>query len=324
MASRSSEARSDPSAVTIVTQTRVRTGQEGAFATWQDHISTIVAATPGFVKQTVIPPSPPAQIDWVILQRFTAAAAALAWLRSDQRLGLVEEAQPMLLGQDDIHLVTDGDSGVLPAPVSAVISTRVKPGQEDAFRAWERRIARAQAKSPGFQGYRFEPPIPGVQEDWVAILRFDSDANLQTWLQSPERRKLLDEADVFTADVHLRTVRTGFDHWFPVGAEGASRAPAWKQNMLVILMLYPVVFLFGAWIATPILMGRAHVPFWLTLFIGNVVSVTLLNWLVPWVSRRFTWWLQPEGRNPAATTLAGSGVVAALYALCLYAFSRFR
>ena len=86
---------------------------------------------------------------------------------------------------------SDGGAGVLPAPVSAVISTRVKPGQETAYRAWEQRIAAAQSKAPGFQGYRFEPPVPGVQEDWLAILRFDTEANLQAWLDSPERHKLL-------------------------------------------------------------------------------------------------------------------------------------
>ena len=81
----------------------------------------------------------------------------------------------MLVGRDDIHIVNDG--GVLPSPVSAVISTRIKPGQEAAYRAWEQSIAAAQARAPGFQGYRFEPPVPGVQDDWLAILRFDTEAN---------------------------------------------------------------------------------------------------------------------------------------------------
>ncbi len=79
----------------------------------------------------------------------------------------------MLVGRDDVHLVEDSASGVLPAPVSAVISTRIKPGQERAYREWERKIAAAQARAAGFQGYRFEPPVPGVQEDWLTILRFD-------------------------------------------------------------------------------------------------------------------------------------------------------
>jgi antibiotic biosynthesis monooxygenase (ABM) superfamily enzyme len=150
------------SAVTIVTQTGVEFGKTAEFARWQQKISEAVAAQPGF-KETVMPPSPPAQVDWVILQRFASTEAAVAWLRSDERQRLVAEAQPMLVGQDDVHLVDDSQAGVLPAPASAVISTRIKPGQENAYRLWERKIAAAQARSPGFQGYRFEPPVPGCR-----------------------------------------------------------------------------------------------------------------------------------------------------------------
>jgi hypothetical protein len=76
----------------------------------------------------------------------------------------------------DVHIVTGCDAGVLPGPVSAVMSTRVKPGS--AHRAWARRIAAAQSKAPGFQGHRFEAPIPGVQDHWLSIVRFDTEANL--------------------------------------------------------------------------------------------------------------------------------------------------
>src|SRR3954465_15283662 len=124
-------------AVTIVTQTRVRPESAGDFARWQDETSGTVAAFPGFIKQTVMPPSPPAQVDWVILQRFARTEAAVAWLNSEQRLKRIESAAPMLVGRDDIHIVNDGEAGVLPSPVSVVISTRLKPGQELAYRAWE-------------------------------------------------------------------------------------------------------------------------------------------------------------------------------------------
>ena len=62
--------RSPAGTVTIVTQTRVRPDCDDAFAHWQDGTSAAVAAFPGFIQQTVMPPSPPAQVDWVILQRF--------------------------------------------------------------------------------------------------------------------------------------------------------------------------------------------------------------------------------------------------------------
>jgi antibiotic biosynthesis monooxygenase (ABM) superfamily enzyme len=83
-----------------------------------------------------------------------------------------------------------------------------------------------------------------------------------------------------------------------------------------------VVFLFGVWVQTPILMGKAGLPFWLALFIGNVVSVLLLNWLVPWVSRGFCWWLAPASDAGGRTSLAGAALVVLLYAAWLFLFSK--
>ena len=54
----------------------------------------------------------------------------------------------------------------------------------------------------------------------------------------------------------------------PASANGSrmstTQAPAWKMNMIVVLLLYPVVFLFGLWVGTPILIedpGSAILPF---------------------------------------------------------------
>jgi hypothetical protein len=308
--------------VTVVTQTRAAAGQDAAFAAWQQRVSSVVAGMSGFISQSIIPPDPPRQVDWVILQRFASADEARAWLQSDQRARLIDEAQPMLVGNDDIHLMTDGDDAEAAAPVSAVIATRVKPGQEAAFRAWEARIGAAQSRAPGYQGFRSTPPTPGVQDDWVTILRFDSEPHLNDWLKSPERQRLLDESAAFTDESHVRTVQTGFDQWFR--STGGPPPAAWKQNMLVLLALYPVVFLFGRWVGTPVLGGRLALPFWLSLFIGNVVSVILLNWIVPWVSRRFGWWLHPDGPDVVRINLLGTAVVGALCVLWLLAFSLFR
>jgi uncharacterized protein len=307
-------------AVAIVTQTRVRPECDRGFAQWQDEISTAIRKFPGFIDQEVIPPRPPTQDDWVIVQRFSSTDTALAWLRSEERLNRVDEAGPMLAGNDDVHILDDSDRGVLPAPASAVISTRIKPGQEAAYRAWEQRIALAQSRAPGFQGYRFELPKPGVQDDWLAIVRFDSEANLQAWLDSPERQELLEESKAFTEESHARIARTGFDQWFPTAGVSRAALPAWKQNMIVILMLYPVVFLFGAFVADPLLLGHLHLPFAIALFIGNVFSVVSLNFLVPWASGCFSWWLASENSNSWRVTAGGAALIAALYTLLMLAF----
>lgn len=315
------EAGTTEAGTTVVTQTCPAPEHLDAFATWQQETSRLVSTFSGFVRQTVIPPSPPTQVDWVILQHFVDRQSALAWLRSDTRLDRVAAVQALIVGHDDVHLVSGDGTAPAASPVSAVISTRVKPGQETAYRQWEQRIAAAQARAPGFQGYRLEPPIPGIQEDWLAVVKFDSDAHLQSWLDGAERAALVAEAGPFTEEFHTRIARTGFDQWFDVTKSGGTPAPAWKQNMIVLMLLYPVVFLFGALVQTPYLTGRAGLAFPVALFIGNVVSIVLLNYLVPWTSLRFGWWLQPSGQAARLSPHFGTALVIAGYALMVGAFT---
>jgi len=227
----------------------------------------------------------------------------------------------MLVGHDDVHII-EGDEAAQPADaISAVISMDIKPGQEEAYRVWNQRITAAETQYPGFQGHRLSPPIPGVQNDWVSILTFDTEAHLDAWLNAPDRQKLLDEATPFSEGVHVRKVRTGFDQWFQVA--GAVHAPIWKLNMLTLLGLYPVVFLFSFFVQAPLLMQRLGMPLWAALFCGNIAGVTLITWVVPWISGRFSWWLQPAGSDTQKRNLQGVAALVVLYALLLLIFSRF-
>jgi antibiotic biosynthesis monooxygenase (ABM) superfamily enzyme len=309
--------------VSIVTQTCVRPERAEDFARWQGETSTVIAKFPGFVEQRLMPPKPPLQEDWVILQRFDSAETAKRWLASPERQRRIEGVAPLLLGRTDVHLVQDQADAGRSAPVSAVISTRVKPGREAEYRAWEQKIAAAQSRAPGLLGYRFEPAISGVQEDCVAILRFDTERNLNAWLASPERRLLVEEAAPLTEDFHARVVRTGFEQWFrePVGA--GAPLPVWKMDMLVLLMLYPIVFLWSTFVGAPFLSSW---PFAIALFVGNIVSVVLTGILVPWIANHMTWWLQPLGAGKGGrllrTHLLGAAILTVLYAAMVIAFWR--
>ncbi|KTS08279.1 MULTISPECIES: antibiotic biosynthesis monooxygenase [Methylobacterium] len=307
--------------VSIVTQTTIRPESADAFARWQTDTSAVVAAFPGFIEQQLIPPRPPLQVDWVIVQRFHSLEQAKAWLASPERQARIQGATPMLVGRDDVHIVKDDASAARTSPVSAVISTRVKPGMEAAYLRWEQKIAAAQSRAPGMQGYRFEPAVPGVQEDYVAILRFDSEANLRTWMDSPERQALVAEAVPMTAEFHTRTVQSGFEQWFRnVAPPGGAAPAAWKMNMIVVLTLYPTVFLWGVLVGTPILAGLLKVDFPVALFIGNVFSVLLTSLMVPWTARRLDWWLTPDPARRTRVNLQGAALLIAAYAVMILVF----
>ena len=306
--------------VSIVTQTCVRPEKAEEFARWQGETSTAIATLPGFIEQRLIPPKPPLQVDWVILQRFASLSDAKRWLVSPERQRRLEGAAHMLVGRDDVHIVEDDKGGRKPAPVSAVISTRVLPGKEAEYRAWEREIAMAQSKAAGLQGYRFEPPLPGIQEDYVAILRFDTNANLQAWLESPERKKLVAEAAPLTEEFHAR-LGTGFEQWFR-DESGSGPPSVWKMDMIVLVLLYPIVFLWGVWAGVPILQDRFHLPWAVNLFIGNIFSVGLTGFAVPWVANHMHWWMAPKG-NPLGANLGGAALICAVYIVSIGVFWRF-
>ena len=85
-------------------------------------------------------------------------------------------------------------------------------------------------------------------------------------------------------------------------------------------MLYPVVALFGMAVQTPLLQHRAGLPFAVALFLGNLASVLLMNYLVPWASLRFSWWLRPSADASRRTEISGTALIVGLYVAAISVF----
>lgn len=308
--------------VALVVQRRIRNDAGDAFAVWEARVAARLASWPGFVSQEAVPPSPPVNVDWTIVQHFADAEAARGWLQSPDRAALVEEIRDLLIGPEEVHLFPE--IGERPARVSSVMITyQVPPGDEGEFLKWQRRIQAAQTKFPGFVRHKIERPVPGVHDDWLVVLSFDSEEHLQGWLDSAERKALIDEGGRFGDRFKVRHSNHGFDFWFP----GGGAAPAmdnhgiFKSNLLVLLMLYPIVFLWNHLVDGPFIQGWAGVPFWAALFIGNVFSTQLLGYLAaPWIFKVFDWWMPSDAA--VARQVAGYAILTVLFALsmALYAW----
>jgi antibiotic biosynthesis monooxygenase (ABM) superfamily enzyme len=295
--------------VTLVTQTRVHPEKNGEFSRWQDRVSKVVATFPGYLSHTIVPPNLPIQEDWVIMQRFSSADAAKTWLRSPERQKLLENAKNFLVGLDDVYLLEE-KSGARDA-VTATITAKIRPEDGEKFLQWHSRIAAVQSKFPGFIGCRLEKPRQGINDAWITIVTFDSDNHLEAWLKSQERAELVRELDTFTLESHVRKSSSGFGFWF----KSDKKHVAWKENMLVVLTLYPVVFLLS-YVQNPAM--RWGVPFWLALFFSNALSTVILGYLtVPWLTKKFQWWLNPPEGLEGKYTRSGVILVILLYGLAL-------
>jgi hypothetical protein len=303
---------------TAVTAVQVRQGEEGAFAGWLTELNKTISTFPGYVSAVVIPPVPPSQSDWVMVQRFQNIEQLRAWLDSDERRSLLDKSGSLLTDEGTTNVVQG--SSTEPSPhdmVTEIITVSVKPGMEEAYHAWVDGIRQLEAKFPGYRGLQLQPPIPGLQDGWVSLLRFDTSEHLNAWLESDARRAALREVEPFI-DKREQQIATSFSGWFTFGDAPDQVPPNWKQSMIVLLMLYPIVMLELLYL-TPLLklLGMAEAT-----FIGNLLSVAALGYLlVPPANRAFDWWLRPTPHGPRWATAAGVTLIVGLYAMSVIVFA---
>jgi hypothetical protein len=186
------------------------------------------------------------------------------------------------------------------ASASLIVEHRVPRGKGLAFRWWHRQLTRT---ARGFKGYLrtdLHAPVKGSQLQWYSIIHFDSPQNLNGWLKSDAREQCLAAGQKVFESYQFKSFSTGLEGWFSrtVGTEQVGLGPKpWKQNLAVVLGLYPTVmlqsFLFSS---LGIMEGW---PLAGSMLLNNLVTSSLLTWLVmPVVTRGFAFWLRPAAHNP--------------------------
>ena len=174
--------------------------------------------------------------------------------------------------------------------MTVVVTHRVQPEDVDEFLAWQERLRLAESKFDGFRGTELFRPIEGVQDEWTALYRYDTAADLDRWLTSDERQELLAEGEKF-ADFKFRTIDNSFGSWFAFDENGNEAPPPSdiKTSIAVWVGLYPtVVFLTLA-------LSPLKMPLWLGMLVGNLCSSFAMSFLTMpyYVNPLLKRWLRP-------------------------------
>ena len=299
-------------AVKLVTAARVRSGAKEQFVAWSGRVNDALQASRGYIGREVIPPQADGIEQWVFVTHFDSPENLRAWQSSAVRARLFDEALPLLEGEPIAELAGNAAAQYhVENSVTEVILEQVRPGKEDAYRAWSNRIQQAQAKLPGYQGGYTQPPSAGERE-WMTLMRFANVDDLNRWMNSRERRALIGEAAGLVDKAYLHKVRASFPGWSPTDAATGQSPPNWKTTMLVLLGLYPIVCLEIAYLMRHF---GALKPS-LANFAGNAISVVLVAFgTMPLLVAAMRWWLLPQAQRSRAITLTGTMVIVALYAL---------
>lgn len=297
----------------LIATARVRPGMEEAFGQWRGRHDAIISKFPGYISSDMMPGAD-GDNEWTIVLNFQTSEQLDVWQKSPERAALIAESIPLIEGGNFGEALKKDLGGANPGTtVTEVILSKVKPGREDAYRAWTVKIQAAQARYPGYRGCYLQPPTE-KDSHWTTLLRYDTAEHLENWMNAPERAQLLAESKEFIESEELMRLATSFPGWVPINPETGKGPPDWKTALLVLLGLFPVVMLELRFL-NPILTGWGWNSSFAT-FVGNAGSVAATSFItMPLFVRWFGWWLFIKENDSQFTTLKGCLLLIVLFAL---------
>ena len=183
------------------------------------------------------------------------------------------------------------------APLTVVVSRRVRKGQQEAFEALSSQMTERASRFPGYLGTAMFRPASPDDPEYRIVFKFRDRETLTTWEESEERAELLEQIESLLVQPSEREVTSGIVTWFTLpGQNPVQPPPKWKMTIVSWLALYPAVTLvfviFGDLLA--------KVPLLLRTMIVTIVVMALMSYvLMPRMTKWFAFWLFPRQKGPS-------------------------
>ena len=173
---------------------------------------------------------------------------------------------------------------------TVVITHRVRENRLADYEEWLNEISPVARSSPGNLDWHIVRPIPGLTATYTIILRFDSEANLRGWIESPTRMRLIKKAQPLFVKGDDFFISSGLDFWFTPG--GAKVPVRWKQGLVTWSAIYPLV------LGVPLILAPVLESFSFaknrvvtTLLVTGVVVFLMVYVVMPRYTRLIKRWL---------------------------------
>lgn len=175
---------------------------------------------------------------------------------------------------------------------TVVITHRVRDGRHLDYDRWLDEIGPLCRASTGNLDWHLIRPIPGLTSTYTVVIRFDTTANLQAWMESPVRSQLIAKVKPLLVSGDDFFISSGLDFWFtPEGAK--AKVPArWRQFLVTWSAIFPLVLGVPV-IVSPVLrlLGVADNHLLTTLVVTGTVVFLMIYVVMPRYTRLVRRWL---------------------------------
>ncbi len=175
---------------------------------------------------------------------------------------------------------------------TAVIYHHIREGQHEAYNAWTQEISHICATYPGRLDLQIIRPISNISAKYTLIIRFDTYDHLQAWMESEDRKRLIEKVRPLLAKDDNFVVQNGLNFWFLPPGSTAKVPIRWKQFLVTWSAIYPTV-LGTSWAVESIIqrLNSPENPYIKTLCITFIVVMLMVYVIMPRYTALVRKWL---------------------------------
>ena len=132
---------------------------------------------------------------------------------------------------------------------TVLVKHQVSPEKHQAFELWLKKISKAAQRYSGYLGTETMRSIETSDHNYVSIFRFDTYKNLETWIVSNDRRRLINELNDLISTPPSFSGYRGLEMWLPSSIE-TTKTPS-RHKMAVLTF-------FSIWVLVHVMMNYVH------------------------------------------------------------------
>lgn len=172
---------------------------------------------------------------------------------------------------------------------TVVVSHYVKPDKVQEFKEALKQVIQKAKAYKGYEGIQIIQVNNKTAEEYVLLIRFDTEVNYNIWAKSKPRNEWFEELKTYIVKESKIRYQEGLEFWFSLPQITTAQAPKkWKMAILTWMVIYPLVLT----LSTLVGIYLYFLPPFLRVLTVSLILVPLMTYVVmPQVTKTFATWI---------------------------------